>query len=439
MAKYTTEQVIQQFKKMHGDKFDYSKVNYTHAWNKVIIICRVHGEFEQLVGMHRKGQGCAQCVHDDKRHSKEQVIQKFKKTHGTKYDYSLMEYINTDTKIRIVCSTHGEFMQTPDKHIQGNGCPMCIGRHKTFEDILLEFKAVHGDKYNYSEVEFSVITRKVRIVCPKHGIFIQTPQKHITGQGCPKCGGSLKLTLSEFIEQCREKHSNKYDYSEVVYERGKSKIKIICPQHGAFEQDAQSHKGGCGCPYCARNYNLETMEVIEQFTIIHSDRYEYTKVNYINAYTSIIITCREHGDFVQTPKSHKKGSGCPECVITIGHTKQNYVEYCNQYNGKTHLYLVRCYDEKEIFFKVGISRLGAKERFNTNLKMPYSIEIIEEIYADVSLIWDLEKSIHKLLQTHKYKPRLDFHGKTECFKKVPKSVHKLFHKFNNSLQLQLIM
>lgn len=424
--RYTTDQIIEQFKKKHGDRFDYSKVNYKHALDKVKIICRIHGEFEQLVGMHRKGQGCAQCMHNDKKLSKEEVIDKFLRKHGYTYDYSLVEYVNIDTKVRIICKDHGVFEQSPDKHIIGNGCPKCKGRHKTIEQVLADFENIHGKKYNYSMVNFSIFTKKVEIICHEHGSFWQTPQKHVAGQGCPKCGGSLKSTLSEYIEKCRKIHNNKYDYSKVVYKNGKSKVKIICPIHGVFIQEAFSHKSGSGCPNCAKNYNLETEEVIEQFKKIHGDRYDYGKTKYTGAFKEVVISCKEHGDFTQTPKTHKKGSGCPECAVTIGHTKESYLEYCNKYDGKTNLYLVRCFNEDEEFYKIGISRLGAKVRFDSRAKLPYDFEVLEEISGDASHIWDLEKLIHKLLYKQKYKPKLEFHGKTECFSEISSNVWKLF-------------
>lgn len=433
--KYTTKQIIEQFKKKHGDRFDYSKVNYRHALNKVIIICRIHGEFEQLVGMHRKGQGCAKCFNEERTHTKEQVLAKFEKVHLGRYDYSLVEYINTKIKIKIICSEHGVFEQSPEKHLKGNGCPKCIGRNKTIIEVLAEFKNIHGDKYDYSRVKYSLLNKKVEIVCPEHGVFSQTPQNHIAGQACPKCGGSLKLTLLEYIDECKKVHDDKYDYSQVIYKNGRSKIKIICPAHGEFTQEAFSHKSGCGCPYCAGNYTLETEEVIDQFGRVHGDRYDYSKVNYTGVFNKVVIICKEHGEFTQTPKTHKKGSGCPECAITIGHTKESYLEYCDKYDGKTYLYLIKCTNENEEFYKVGISRLGARIRFDSKIKLPYDFEVMAEVFGDASLMWDLEKSIHTLMHKQKYKPKLEFHGKTECFSKIPKEIFGIFNNLKNSAQI----
>jgi hypothetical protein len=347
-----------------------------------------------------------------------------------------MEYINTDTKINIICHDHGLFEQSPDKHIAGNGCPKCIGRHKTLEDVLLEFKNVHGEKYDYSQLNFIMITKKVKIICPDHGVFLQTPQNHISGKGCAKCANVALLSQDEILKLFIVTHGDRYDYSQVNYVGGKSKVKIGCKEHGIFEQLPNLHKNGSGCPKCAGVVVYSNIEVIEQFQVIHGDRYDYSKIKYSGAFNNIIIICKEHGEFSQTPKSHKKGSGCPDCAITIGHTKESYLNYCGMFDGKTHLYLIKCKNEKEEFFKVGISRLGSKARFESKRKLPYSFETLEEIYGDASLIWDLEKSIHKLLYKFKYKPELDFHGKTECFSSIPASVYKMIKKFNNDPQLQ---
>lgn len=437
--RYTTEQIIEQFKKKHGDRFDYSKVNYTHALNKVKIICRNHGEFEQLVGMHRKGQGCAQCMYDDKRHSLGEVIHKFNEIHCNKYDYSQATYVNTDTKIKIKCQEHGVFEQTPEKHLRGNGCPKCIGRHRTQDEIIAEFAGKHGNTYGYDQVRFTGMNNKVVIICHVHGGFYQKPRNHINGQGCPKCAATAKLSNDEIIEKFKITHGDNFDYSEAIYVNTKTAVKIICNKHGAFYQLPHLHANGSGCQICAGNYRLDTETIIKHFREVHGNTYDYSRMKYTSAFGHVEIICPIHGVFTQIARSHKRGSGCPECVVTIGHTKNSYIEYCNQYDGKTHLYLIYCFNEKEQFYKVGISRLGAKQRFDSSLKMPYKFKVIAEIYGDVSLIWDLEKNIHKLLYKFKYKPKLQFHGKTECFDEISQPVYKLINNFNNDCQLKMLM
>lgn len=439
MAKYTTDEIVTQFKKKHGDLYDYSLVEYIHSQTKVKIICRIHGAFEQLPGMHRKGQGCAECMYDGKRHNLPDVLKRFESVHGDKYDYSLVEYRNTDEKVKIVCRDHGFFEQTPWHHLEGNGCPKCIGRYKTQEEVIQGFFEIHGDKYDYSLMDFKLVTRKVEIVCKDHGVFRQSPQSHLTGKGCPKCGGTQKLTLAETISQFKEVHGDRYDYSLVSYTNVKTKINIICKTHGVFEQEVGSHKVGNGCPICAGNYNLSTEEVIEQFRAKHGDRYDYSNVIYISAFKQVEIICREHGSFMQIARGHKRGSGCPECAITIGHTKENYVKYCKDFaGGYCYLYLIECFDENELFYKVGISYQGANIRFDSKSKLPYEFKILNEVNGLVETVWDLEKQIHKLLSKYKYAPRKSFSGSTECFSKIPKKIRDLISELEKSKQQMLI-
>lgn len=439
MAKYTTDEIVTQFKKKHDDLYDYSLVEYVGVHRKVEIICHIHGPFEQLPGAHKRGQGCAKCMYDGKRHNLLDVLVQFKEVHGDLYDYSHVNYINIDKKVEIGCEIHGIFKQSPWNHIKGNGCPKCIGRHRTQQELIHEFIQIHGEKYDYSLVDFKFIDQKVKIKCIEHGLFEQTPSKHISGQGCPKCAGTKKLTLEETIEQFREVHGDRYDYSLVDYKNSDEKIKIKCHEHGIFEQIPSSHKSGTGCPICAGNYNLSTEEVIKQFKEKHSDRYDYSNVIYTSAFKQVEIICREHGSFMQTAKSHKNGSGCPECAITIGHTKENYVKYCKDFaKGYCYLYLIECFDENELFYKVGISYQGANIRFDSKRKLPYEFKILNEVNGLVETIWDLEKQIHKLLSKYKYTPQKSFSGSTECFSKIPKKIRDLISELEKSKQQMLI-
>lgn len=189
---------ISRAKEIHEDKYDYSKTIYVKAKEPVIIICRKHGEFKQRPQDHiLKACGCPRCkgektteVHS---YNKEKFLELAKDKHGSKYNYSLVNYINYTTKVRIICPIHGEFEQVPRDHISGTGCPRC-GREKankaesyTTEQFIEKARKVHFNKYNYSKVEYSKSSEKVCIICPEHEEFWQTPANHLIGQGCPKC------------------------------------------------------------------------------------------------------------------------------------------------------------------------------------------------------------------------------------------------------------
>ncbi len=272
------------------------------------IICKKHGEFEQAPFKHLMMHGCSKCAGRGK--SSQEIIAEFREIHGNKYDYSKVDYIESEKKITIICKKHGEFKQKARDHKKGNNCPKCFGRNKTTEEIIVEFKNIHGDKYDYSKVKYERSHIKVIIICKKHGEFKQTSSHHLLSTGCPKCIGRHRTT-QEFIEQANKIHKNIYDYSKVKYKKAHNKVTIICKKHGEFEQVAQTHLGGNGCLKCVgKNKNIK--EIIVKFREIHGDTYDYSKTKYINAKTKMIITCQKHGDFLQTYGGHLR-NGCHTC------------------------------------------------------------------------------------------------------------------------------
>ena len=283
------EQFIQKARQKHGDKYNYDKVDYKNSRTKIIISCPIHGEFLQTPSAHLTGCGCPKCgrkkAHSKSRKNEKQTrwttetfIQKSKEIHGDFYDYSEVNYEKTDSKVVIKCPEHGRFLQTPHKHLLGHGCPLCgkekMGRihkeqclkSKTYgRDALREYvdtptfirkaKTIHGDKYDYSRVDYKNKYSKVTIGCREHGFFEQIASNHLSGNGCPQCSKhkfGIKDTKEIFIEKATKKHGNKYDYSKVNYVQSKEKVEIICLKHGSFWQTPHDHLLGCGCPKCKR-------------------------------------------------------------------------------------------------------------------------------------------------------------------------------------------
>ena len=290
----TKEEFIKKAKSVHGEKYDYSRVEYVNNKTNVCIVCPEHGEFWQQPGNHLKGSSCPKCATESRsnirRKGKEQFIEEAKKVHGDYYDYSKVEYVNSKTKVCIICPEHGEFWQTPGGHLAGNGCPICFGTHKrTNEEFIREAKKIHGNKYDYSNVVYVNNHTKVCIICPEHGEFWQTPERHIAQkQGCPKCydnkrGDTLRKNNDWFIEKAREVHGNKYDYSKVDYVNNHTKVCIICPEHSEFWQTPSSHiNAKQGCPRCGGRFTYTTEEFIEKARKVHGDLYDYSKVVYKN-------------------------------------------------------------------------------------------------------------------------------------------------------------
>lgn len=204
----------------------------------------------------------------DKRWDKDKFIQESIKFHGEKYDYSQVEYKNVREKVKIFCPEHGFFEQLPSVHIQGQGCPKCAGKNMLNNEIIDRFIKIHGNKYDYSKVYYKGSDKKVCIICPEHGEFYQIPSKHLMGQGCKECakiekGLKLRLTNKEFENKARSIHGDKYDYSEVEYKTSHDKIKIICPEHGEFWQKPNDHLQGHGCPSCSKMYSIGEMDIYD--------------------------------------------------------------------------------------------------------------------------------------------------------------------------------
>jgi len=321
--KVTTEDFIRRAKEIHGNKYDYSKVKYVSAKDKICIICPEHGEFMQTPNSHLNGNGCGECARKtlwDKRGRKttEQFIEDAKRVHGDKYDYSKVEYKGSEVEVTIICPKHGEFKQTPYVHLKGHNCPTCARRpHITTEDFIRRAKEVHGDKYDYSKVNYVNGKTKVTIICHKHGEFDQVAGGHLHGKGCSKCGvessakSKLKIqSTEEFVTKARDVHGDKYDYSKVEYVDLNTEVCIICPEHGEFMQLPYLHLNGSRCGKCAGVAKRSTEDFISKAKEVHGDKYDYSKVKYNGAYEDVCIICPIHGEFLQTARRHLRGQGC---------------------------------------------------------------------------------------------------------------------------------
>lgn len=209
----------------------------------------------------------------------EEFVSKSKAIHNNKYDYSRTEYLNNRTKVEIICPVHGSFFQTPHDHLEGKGCKLCgdkaknIGRTKSIESFISQAKKVHDDKYDYSKVNYINNHTQVEIACPVHGSFYMIPREHINhGYGCPVCGGTQTSNTENFISQAKKVHENRYNYSKVNYVNNQTKVEIICLDHGSFFQKPNKHLFGNGCPKC----NISKGELkIKKYLDYHKIKYIY--------------------------------------------------------------------------------------------------------------------------------------------------------------------
>ena len=345
--KLTNEEFIKKANEKHGNKYDYSKVEYEGALTKVCIICPEHGhdDFWQQPSQHLSGHGCPKCANEangnNKRFSNEEFIKKAREKHGDKYDYTNVEYKDSQIKVCIICPYHGEFWQQPSQHLSGSGCPKCkseaIGERCRLskEDFIKKAREKHGDKYDYINVEYKDSKTKVFIICPNHGDFCQLPAYHTQGNGCPKCANETKAerfrsSKEEFIKKANEKHEGKYDYSKVKYVNDRIKVCIICNKHDEFWQTPGNHTRGAGCPKCKGEANgercrLSREEIIKKANKIHHNKYKYSKVNYYDTKTKVCIICKKHGEFWQLPSHHTQGVGCPKCSGVYSPTTEEWI------------------------------------------------------------------------------------------------------------------
>lgn len=271
--------------------------------------------------------------------TQEQFIQRSKEKHNNRYDYSLVEYISMHKKVKIICSSHGKFEQTPYAHLhKGQGCKKCgllfrsEGRTRTTDEFIEEAKEIHGNRYDYSKAVYTLAKEKLEIICKEHGSFWQSPNIHILlKSNCPCCKEDDKfLTQNEFIERAINVHGDKYNYSLSRYENCITPITIICSTHGEFSQKPAVHLAGANCPACVGHQRLSTELFIKKSNIKHNHRYTYENVNFTNSSSVVEITCPVHGSFWQRATAHlHDGTGCPKCSKMISNIETEWLNLLN--------------------------------------------------------------------------------------------------------------
>jgi len=361
----------------HGDKYEYNKVSYTNSRTPVIIVCKSHGEYRQSPDAHLAGRGCKSCA---MRSTTVEFIEKAKKTHGEKYDYSESVYTTMQDMITVRCYTHGYFTQNANSHISGNGCKECskatIGNalRMTLDQFIEKARLKHGDKYDYSKVVYKNNSTKVIISCTSHGEFEQAPANHFISDGCPICSKLAvseeykKYTYGQFIEESKELNADRYEYDLT--------IDITCKKHGVFNQQVNLHIGGANCPRCAaveRNelnrYSIE--DFIRLAKEVHGDIYDYSESTYTNSTAKTKIICKKcKKTFSQSAASHLRGTGCGFCNKGVRNTEE-FIEKAKAIHGDKYDYtktkytrntdniIITCSLSKEDFYQRPANHLRA--------------------------------------------------------------------------------
>jgi hypothetical protein len=190
----------------HGDRYDYSLTIYRGTNQKITIICREHGPFQQLPNNHFRYEGCKQCQSTEKslrnRKSLNYFISKASAVHTNKFDYTLVDYINWNTPVYIICPVHGAFKQKAGDHLTGRGCRSCARQMPVSDgEYLNRFKQIHGSKYQYPDFTYINSRTKINVVCGKHGLFKILPYNLLAGNGCRKCKTSRgELCIGAFLD-----------------------------------------------------------------------------------------------------------------------------------------------------------------------------------------------------------------------------------------------
>lgn len=282
-----------------------------------------------------------------------------------------------------------------------------MSKKLTTEEFIAKAKIAHGNnKYDYSKVNYVNSITKVTIICPAHGEFEQRPSDHLSKYGCSKCGGSHKPTTDEFIEKAKLVHKDRYDYSEADYINAHTKIKIICAIHGAFEQKAHDHLNGHGCSCCRYDsFNISLEEFNERAKQAHNNTYDYSKVLFKSVEQKVIIRCLIHGEFEQSVHSHLRGQGCPGCA-----------RHGFNPNSPAYLYYLKITTEdNQTLYKIGITNKTVNERFG--LIDLSKIEIVKQKLYDIGQdAYDWEQKLLKMYKQYQYKgPNVLESGNTELF------------------------
>jgi hypothetical protein len=301
-----------------------------------------------------------------------------------------------------------------------------MGIKSTTKEFIEKAKLIHGDKYDYSKVDYKDKKTKVLIGCPAHGEFNQAPSVHLQKKGCAICGKermgkNATLTQESFIEKVTDIWKDRYDFSKVNYKTSNIKIEVICKNHGIFNITPFNLLLGHGCKKCyIDKKTISKEDTINTLKTVHGDLYIYNLDNYVTLQSKIVATCKIHGDWTTTCEILKRGCGCYTCGLTKN--KVGWENHRWEAGGKESkffdsykVYLIHCFNSNENFYKIGKTYTTATKRFLKPSDMPYQWILVQQIEGDAKTISELEKSLHSQCKEYKYQPEIPFKGQQECF------------------------
>ena len=257
----------------HNNKYDYSL--FLNSKRKIDIICKEHGIFTQDIYTHLNGSGCPKCFGMNKNNL--EFINQCNIIHNNKYNYSKTNYTKTQDNIIIICEIHGEFTQKANNHLNGQGCKLCATNVLHKNEYINILNILFDNKYDYSLMNFYNKQSYIKVLCNIHEEFEIKLSLHLNGHGCKKCASdALRYTNEEFISKSNIIHNFKYNYSLCEYTGNKDKVTILCGKHGKFKQIPNDHLNGAGCPICKSSKGeLAIRNYLEFHNIKYSMEYKF--------------------------------------------------------------------------------------------------------------------------------------------------------------------
>lgn len=321
MNKKLFEKFLEKALNKFGDKFDYSKVNYEKSTDKITIICPEHGEFETTaVQFLQSKYGCKKCAiestHAQQRWTTEIFINKAKEIWGNRFTYDKVQYINSNTKVLVTCPIHGDFLTSPKDFLKKHGCPKCKNiniskrnidtKRDTLEIFIEKSKMLFGNLFDYSKVIYVNSRTKVLIHSNlENEDFLITPSQFLIGNikkkylNLPKVESDT-LNNEIFIQRAKLVHGDKYDYSKVNFVNMKTKVCIICPEHGEFWQTPTNHLYNIeGCPICDNSKGeLIISNVLKGLKLSYTPEYKI-QINNKNLFIDFCVIINNQMVFIE--------------------------------------------------------------------------------------------------------------------------------------------
>jgi hypothetical protein len=372
--------------------------------------------------------------------SQEQVIEQFVEAHGNAFCYDKVVYVGVNTPVEVYCKKHEyTFYPTPKNHKNGSKCYHC-GRESQIEKakkeenkFINELTSLHRDIFDLSRLNYINSKTDVELGCEKHGFFKRKPYDLLVGRGCKECKSqeSKYNNIDIFIEENKKIFGDITDFSLVGGISSDTKVDLRCTVHDhVFTINVGARLSGQKCPKCAEeNYSLLRTKTTEQYINeakeVHGSSCDYTDTVYSGATNRLTVKCNKHNIYFNTlPENHLRGGKCRKCLSeniskalkgkegTCGYTRTGYIKQAN--GREARVYLIRCFNENEEFYKIGKTFLELTTRF-TKSNLCYDYEEIHSIYGEAGYVYDLEVELQRKYKSYKYKPKEWFAGHTECF------------------------